>query len=308
MHLQKSVCKGCDEISYEFTSSTLLDATAKLQQRSFRNQEVCWCRQFLPYTTKHSQTYDYIHAPCVTFFFQLNFHHRQQTQFHDARPTQDASCSQLSLYPREWAHVRTTVSFQLGCQWHTLRSSPDTTTTSLSTHIKGPHQPRGETTFTLPSTVTDVSTCRNQNLAPIEWLCGGWPGLLCPSCSDPFRGVLPWAPRACSKRVLLAVQSSCVVVFTIDSLRFADATSRMEPDLTRSPPDSRSISYPVINAGSRAAAQQNPLSLSATATGCRSSYASHRSVDGWIIITHTSYAIPAYAALAEHFRWIDRGV
>jgi len=126
--------------------------------------------------------------------------------------------------------------------------------------------------------------CRNQNLAPIEWLCGGWPRLLCPSCSDPFRGVLPWAPRACSKRVLLAVQSSCVVVFTVDSLRFADATSsRMEPDLTRSPPDSRSISYLVINTGSRAAAQQNPLSLSAAATGCRSSYASHsirRSVDG----------------------------
>jgi hypothetical protein len=40
-------------------------------------------------------------------------------------------------------------------------------------------------------------------------------GLLCPSCSGPFRGVLPWAPRACSKRVLLAVPSSCGVVLLL---------------------------------------------------------------------------------------------
>lgn len=128
----------------------------------------------------HHQIYGYIHAfcspLCATCSFQLIFHHRQQTQSYDARSTQDASCSQLSLYPRERAHVRTAVFFQLEGQWHTPFTHRQTPPRHLYRHTSmGLISLAARQRVSFPSTVTDVSTCRNQNLAPIEWLCGGWP-------------------------------------------------------------------------------------------------------------------------------------
>jgi len=102
----------------------------------------------------------------------------------------------------------------------------------------------------------------------------------------PFRGVLPCAPRACSKRVLSAVRSSCVVAFTVDSLRIADATSHHVWNLTQrghyltlGPFRTRSTHWV------KSSSATNTLSLITTVTGCRSTNASHtafshRSVDG----------------------------